>query len=73
MVLALAILLLICWWLLWGIFHLAGSGIHVALAAGLGFLVFRLVKQSDLRHPRGQEVEDYKGFTMREPSPRRPR
>ncbi|MGH9477244.1 MAG: hypothetical protein ACRD1C_13095 [Terriglobales bacterium] len=51
MVLTLAILLLICWWFLWGIFHLAGSGIHLALAAGLGLLVYRLVRQSDVRNP----------------------
>lgn len=51
MVLTLAILLLVSWWFLWGIFHLAGSGIHLAFAAGIGFLIFRLVHQSDVRHP----------------------
>lgn len=49
MVLALAITLLVCWWLLWGIFHLAGSGIHAALAVGLGLLVYRVVRSSNLR------------------------
>lgn len=49
MVLALAIVLLGTWLLLWGIFHLAGGAIHAALAAGLGLLVFRIVRSSDLR------------------------
>ncbi|MGH9418321.1 MAG: hypothetical protein ACRD01_17005 [Terriglobales bacterium] len=57
MVLTFAILLLICWWFLWGIFHVAGSGIHLALAAGLGLLVYRLVRQSDLRHPQPGKPE----------------
>lgn len=51
MVLLFAILLLVCWWFLWGIFHLAGSGIHLALAVGLGLFVFRFVRQSDVRQP----------------------
>ncbi|MGN6591573.1 MAG: hypothetical protein ACTHJX_01605 [Terriglobales bacterium] len=49
MVLALAITLLVSWWFLWGIFHLAGSGIHAALAVGLGLLVYRVVRSSNLR------------------------
>lgn len=58
MVLTLAILLLVAWWFLWGIFHLAGSGIHLALAAGIGLLVFRLVRQSDTRHPPTGQISD---------------
>lgn len=51
MVLALAIVLLTSWLLLWGIFHLAGNSIHLALAAGLGLLVFRIVRDSVAREP----------------------
>ncbi|TAN21818.1 MAG: hypothetical protein EPN33_09140 [Acidobacteria bacterium] len=56
MLLILAILLLVSWWFLWGIFHLAGSGIHLALAVGIGILVLRLVRLSDARHPPTAQV-----------------
>ncbi|MGH9413724.1 MAG: hypothetical protein ACRD0Y_08280 [Terriglobales bacterium] len=48
-------LLLVSWWFLWGIFHLAGSGIHAALAAGIAFLIFRFLRQSDVRRPHRHE------------------
>lgn len=55
MLLTLAIVLLVSWWFLWGIFHLAGSGIHAALAVGIGLLVARIVRSSHLRWPAGRE------------------
>jgi|GEM_PF-2737582 len=55
MVLMLAIVLLVCWWFLWGLFHLAGSGIHAALAVGIALLVVRIVRGSDLRWPAGHD------------------
>jgi hypothetical protein len=54
MLLTLAIVLLVSWWFLWGIFHLAGSGIHAALAVGIGLLVARIVRSSHLRWPAGR-------------------
>jgi len=49
MVLALAITLLLSWLLLWGIFHLAGGIIHAALGVGFALLVYRIIRNSDLR------------------------
>ncbi|MGH9393811.1 MAG: hypothetical protein ACRD1E_06540 [Terriglobales bacterium] len=49
MALALAITLLCSWLFLWGIFHLAGSACHIALALGLALLAWRVVRASHLR------------------------
>lgn len=49
MVLALAVVLLVSWWLLWGIFHLAGGAVHLTLAIGLGLLVWRVVRRGAAR------------------------
>lgn len=48
MVLAFFIALLVFWWLLWGIFHLAGGPIHFVLAAAFLVVLYRTIQASNV-------------------------